>query len=437
MGALSALTWNFFFIPPQYTLYIRKLEDVVMFGMFFIVALSMGHLTSRLRQREAAERRRLRHTTALLRVTQTAALTPKAEAGLSEALATINELLGCESALMVRELDHSMPKSAHAASTFHPTEKEWGVVAWTFENKQAAGRFTDTLPQSEATWFPLQTATSMMGVLGLRMPGNATMDFGTRQMIEAFALQLALVLEKEHFIQAVNRAEVLERSEQLRRTMLDSVSHELKTPLAVMRAALDGLDDAANPYVAEIHTATRRLQRVVDNLLHMTRIESSIVQPQREWCEPSEIIAQARHAAEEALEGHPMHVTGAETLPMVHVDAALIAQALANVLHNAATYSPAGAAIEVELRIRQDRLLIHVRDHGPGLPPGMEKQVFEKFFRVPGSPAGGTGLGLAIARGLMVAQNGEIRGHNVPGGGAEFILELPVKTQTHEESLQA
>lgn len=437
MSALSALAWNYFFIPPNFTLYIRKLEDVVMFGMFFIVALSMGHLTSRLRQREAAERRRLRQTTALLRVTQSATLTPEPEKGLMIALSTVNELLGAESALIVRERDHSLPKTAHGASTFKPTEKEWGVIAWSFENRQPAGRFTDTLPQSDASWFPLQTATSMMGVLGLRLPSAASMDFTTRQMIEAFALQLALVLEKEHFIQAASHAEVLERSEKLRRTMLDSVSHELKTPLAVMHAALEGLGEAGNPYVKEIHTATQRLQRVVDNLLHMTRIESAILQPQREWCEPAEIVELAQHALGEGLQGRKLRITGTNALAMVHVDAALTSQALANLLHNAATYDPSGSAIEVEVRLHQGRLFITVRDHGPGLPDGMEKQVFEKFFRVPGSPAGGTGLGLAIARGLMRAQGGEVSAHNHPGGGAEFVIELPVSTQTHEALLQA
>jgi two-component system sensor histidine kinase KdpD len=167
---------------------------------------------------------------ALLRVTQSAALAAEPEKGLAEALRTINELLNASTALIVREQDRSLPKAAHRASSFQPSAKEWGVVAWSYENKQCAGRFTDTLPESAATWFPLQTATSNMGVLGVQMPREARLDFTTRQTIEAFALQLALVLEKEHFIQAVSHAEVLAQSEKLHRTLLDSVSHELKTP---------------------------------------------------------------------------------------------------------------------------------------------------------------------------------------------------------------
>lgn len=184
--------------------------------MFFAVALSMGHLTSRLRTREIAERRRQIETDALLRMTQSAALAPEMGKGLSEALTIINSVIDADTALVVRKLDHSLPATAHAASTWQPEDHGLGVANWSYTNKQVAGRFTATLPQSAATWFPLQTATSVMGVLGL---------------------QLALVLEKEHFIQAVSPAEVMDKSERLRRNLLDSVSHELKTPLAVLNEA--------------------------------------------------------------------------------------------------------------------------------------------------------------------------------------------------------
>ena len=429
LAALSALTWDFFFIPPHFTLHINRLDDILMFVMFFIVALSMGHLTSRLRQREAAERRRLRQTSALLRVTQSAALTVETPQGLKSALAIINELLGAETSLIVREGDHSLPKVAHPSSTFTPTEKEWGVIAWSYENRQPAGRFTGTLPQSGATWFPLQTATSMMGVLGLSLPDQAVLDFTTRQTVEAFALQLALVLEKDHFIQAASHAEVLERSEKLRRTLLDSVSHELKTPLAVVRAALEGLGQPANPYVAEIHTASQRLQRVVDHLLSMTRIESSVVEPRQEWCDVADVLDHARAAVADVISTHPLKISVGEDTPMVHTDGTLISQALANVLHNASVYTGPGTPIEIEARVRHERLRLTVRDHGAGLPEGAETRVFEKFYRAPGSPAGGTGLGLAISRGLMRAQGGDITAYNHPDGGAVFVLELPVSTQ--------
>jgi len=426
MATLSAFCWNFFFIPPQFTLYINKAEDWIMFGMFFIVALSMGSLTSRLRMREIAERRRLRQTDALLRVTQSAALAAEPEKGFAESLRTINELLHAETALIVREDDHSLPKAAHRASTFQPSAKEWGVIAWSYENKQCAGRFTDTLPESAATWFPLQTATSTMGVLGVQLPNEARLDFNTRQTIEAFALQIALVLEKEHFIQAVSRAEVLAQSDKLHRTLLDSVSHELKTPLAVIHAALEGLGGKPDPYIAEISTASQRLQRVVEGLLQMTRLESEVLKPRLDWCDIRDVITAARQAVGKPLETHAVQLSIPDTFPLVKVDHTLLAQSLANILHNAAIYTPQDAAIDISTTLRESRLRITVRDHGPGLPVGEEKRVFEKFYRAKGTPAGGTGLGLAIARGFVQAQGGDITARNHPQGGAEFIMEVNV-----------
>jgi two-component system sensor histidine kinase KdpD len=424
MATLSAVCWNYFFIPPIFTFHISKPEDWIMFGMFFIVALSMGSLTSRLRMREVAERRRLRQTDALLRVTQSAALAAEPEKGLAEALRTINELLNANTALIVREQDRSLPKAAHKASSFQPSPKEWGVVAWSYENKQCAGRYTDTLPESAATWFPLQTATATMGVLGVHFEDTSRLDFVTRQMIEAFALQIALVLEKEHFIQAVSHAEMLSQSEKLHRTLLDSVSHELKTPIAIITAALEGMNGSQSPYLGEITTATQRLQRVVDSLLQMTRLESDVLKPNLDWCDLRDVISAAQHAIGAPLATHAVRLQLADDFPLLKVDHALLTQAVANILHNAAIYTPAGTSIDISATIRDQRLRLIIRDHGPGLPAGAERRVFEKFYRVQGSPAGGTGLGLAIARGFVQAQGGDITARNHPDGGAEFVIEI-------------
>ncbi|MES2922897.1 MAG: sensor histidine kinase KdpD [Verrucomicrobiota bacterium] len=426
MAALGALAWNYFFISPRFTFQIRALEDIILLAMFFAVALSMGHLTNRLRTREIAERRRQMETDALLRVTQSAALAPEMKTGLAEALAVINSVVDADTALVVRKLDHTLPDTAHPASTWEPGAHELGVANWAYANKQVAGSFTDTLPESAATWFPLQTATSVMGVLGLRLAeGNSSLDFTRRQAVEAFALQLALVLEKEHFIQAASHAEVMNKSERLRRNLLDSVSHELKTPLAIIRAAIEGLGTAtANPYVVEIDTATKRLQRLVDGLLQMTRLESEVVQPKLEWYDVNELIDGAVNAVDDAMGVHPLEIDIAPDIPLMKTDHTLLTQSLVNLLHNAAVYSPPNAAIELTVRNAEQKLRLTVRDHGPGLPPGEESRVFGKFYRAKGAPAGGTGLGLSIARGFIQALGGDIAGWNDPQGGAVFEILL-------------
>ena len=434
MAALSALAWNFFFIPPLYTFEIKKPEDIVLLLMFFAVALCMGHLTTRLRIREIAERRRQMETDALLRVTQSAALVPETGKGLSEALSVINTVVHGEACLIVRDLDHSLPGKAHPSSTWEPSLTEAGVAAWSYSNKQVAGRFTDTLPQSGGTWFPLQTSTSVMGVLGLRLNRDGEiLDFQRRQAVEAFALQLALVLEKEHFIQAVAQAELMERSESLRSNLLNSVSHELKTPLAIIRASIDGMGEAAgNPYVVEIDTAAKRLQRLVDGLLQMTRLEAKVLEPNLEWCDVRETVDAAARSVGDALRSHPVKVEIASDIPLVRTDQALVTQALANMLHNAAIYSPAASEVEISARHTEHKLRLTVRDHGPGLPPGEEAKVFGKFYRAAGTPAGGTGLGLSITRGFVEALGGSVSAWNHPEGGAVFEILMKVEARTQE-----
>ncbi len=426
MAAVSGLVWDYFFIPPRFTLEIKAPEDIILLAMFFAVALCMGNLTTRLRTRGVAERRRQMETDALLRVTQSAALIPEINQGLAEALKIIDGVIGGEIALFVRSMDHTLPVTTHPASTWHAPERESGVAAWSYSNKQVAGRFTDTLPQSTGTWFPLQTATSVMGVLGLRLSLESdVLDFSRHQAMEAFVLQLALVLEKEHFMHAVNQAEVMDKSDRLRKTLLDSVSHELKTPLAVIRASIEGMGNAtANPYVAEIDTATKRLQRLVDSLLQMTRLESQVVEPHLEWCDVSELVDGAVAAVGDALKNHSVSINLSQDLPLIKTDQALLQQALTNVLHNAAVYAPEHSLIELMASHADQTLHLSVRDHGPGLPVGEEDRVFGKFYRVPGAPAGGTGLGLSIARGFIQALGGEITGWNHPQGGAVFEILL-------------
>lgn len=295
MGVVSALVWNFIFIPPRFTFHIESPADAVMFCLFFVVALSMGHLITRLREREAALER------------------------------------------------------------YHREQQQ------------------------------LQAAK--------------------------------------------HRAELAAEAERLHRTLLDSVSHELKTPITIIRTALDGLG-TENPFAVEIDTATRRLQRIVENLLEITRVESDAVKPAPDWCEISDVLHSATAPLQRELSPHSLHITGAENLPLLKLDSRLLSQALTNVLHNATQHGPAGTEIEIHFALtREDILEVRVRDHGPGLPPEMDERLFEKFSRAHGAPAGGTGLGLAISRGLMRAMKGDISARTHPEGGAEFLFSLPVKTR--------
>lgn len=297
VATLSALSWNFLFIPPRFTLHIDKLEDALTFLMYFVIALTVGGLTAQLKARE------------------------------------------------------------HLAAQ----------------------------------------------------------------------VQLA------------------KNSERLRKTLLDCVSHELKTPLAaigaasqeLLRLAADGQNaQMLKELAGEIHDGSHRLNRVVNNLLDMNRLESGVVQPNREWCDVRELLQSAIEIERESINGREVRLEVPENTPLALVDHLLMEQAVAKLLANAGSHTPARLPIEVDAECKNGRLLISVSDRGPGFPADSSERVFEKFYRGDGRKAGGLGLGLAIARGFVEAHGGKITAENRDGGGARFTINLPVRL-TDEKALDA
>jgi two-component system sensor histidine kinase KdpD len=434
VAAASALLWNFLFIPPRFTFYIDRFHDAMLFAMFFVVAIAMSHLTSRLRLSEMAERRRERRTAALYDLAHQAALAPDLETGLRAAVNLIESLFGAKAALLLRLPDHTLSNTPHPASSFSPSEKEKSVATWAFSHRTPAGKFTDTLPDSEALHLPLQARTAVMGVLSVRPSSDKSFDLGERELIEAFAALIGTILEKDHFIQAFKHAEIIETSERLHRALFDSVSHELKTPLAAVHAGLDALarqigeEEKPTATLRELQSAVRRLRRVIDNLLDMTRIEARVIEPKLDWCDVGELAHESVALAGEPLGAHAVVIEGADKLPMVKLDQALIEQALVNLLLNAAAWSPPGTEIVVRVRLEHDKLFLSVLDEGKGLSESDRAHIFEKFYRASDARPGGTGLGLSIVDGFVRAHGGTVRAANRDEGGAEFQIRLPVQT---------
>ncbi|MBV9127439.1 MAG: sensor histidine kinase KdpD, partial [Verrucomicrobia bacterium] len=367
LAALSALLWDFLFIPPLYTFYIREVPDFVMLGTYFVVALVTGQFTTRLRERERAERWRQERATALYRLTRALA----AGRSLDESLATAAELLknsfGAEVAFWLRDTAGIAP---HRASTFALDAKDESVAAWAFQKKQPAGRFTDTLPDAAALHLPLVAGQHAAGVLSLRLTGGA-LNLEQRELLDAFAAQLAVFLEKERAVEATRAAQLAAQSERLQKTLFDSVSHELKTPLTALAAALE----QAEPDRSELQQAVRRLTRTVDHLLDVTRLESGLLRPAREWIDPGELAREAIGLAR--LDARAVAIHAPPQMAPVFVDAGLIEQALVVLLSNAENYAP----IELSIRNENGAILFQVEDRGPGLAAGEEQKVFEKFYR--------------------------------------------------------
>ena len=419
LAALSAVLWNFLFIPPLYTLYIREPHDVMMFAMLFVVALVVGHLTSRLRAREQLERRRELRSAALYQLTrQLAAATTRDEA-VREVLGQIHKVFGVKAAAFLRDENGTFAGTAHPDSTWEVPAKEEGVAAWAFQKKQSAGRGTDTLPDAEGLHLPLLVSDRVEGVLAVELPAGIELATEQRELLEAFAAQLAIVAEIQRLAIAERKSQVLLESERLQKTLFDSVSHELKTPIATIRAALDQAELPRE----EIRSANERLRRTVEHLLNVTRVESGLIKPVPEWCDPGEL---AREACAVAAATGRVQLSVEADAPLIRVDAGLTIQTLVTLIENALNH---GASLEepfVTVRRADTAILFEVADRGPGIPAGMEQKVFEKFFRAPGTPAGGVGLGLAIARHLAEVQGGTLTAENRPAGGARFTLSLPI-----------
>jgi two-component system sensor histidine kinase KdpD len=416
LAALSALLWDFLFIPPRFTFYINHLHDVLMFGAYFVIALVIGHLATKLREREQSERRGEERATALYRFTRALAASSDLDEALPKILSLIKSSFQADAAVWLCD---ETGLTYHPASAFAPSSKDESVAVWAFQKKQSAGKSTDTLPDADALYLPLITGDRAEGVLTVRLLNPPTIE--QRELLDAFAAQLALFVNKERALEESRAAQVARQSQKLQKTLFDSVSHELKTPLAAISGALQ----QPQPDRAELLQAVRRLTRTVDHLLDATRLESGLLQPVREWCEPGELVREAVSLA--GLMKQPIKITIAENLPMIFVDAHLIEQALGALLSNAAAHGTSDQPIDVSAARDDSMLVISVADHGPGLAPGEENKVFEKFYRGPGTPAGGLGLGLSIARQLVEAHGGQILAQNRENnGGGRFSIRLPI-----------
>ncbi|HRE79662.1 MAG TPA: sensor histidine kinase KdpD [Opitutaceae bacterium] len=427
-ATISAVAWNFLFIPPVFTFRITRLEDGLMFAVFLITAVVTGRLTTRIRAQQAAERLGAQRSGALYLLSRAIATSQSADEIIRNASAQLQELFGTRMAVFTLVDDRLQ---LHPSATYEIDAKELAVAEWTQRHRKMAGKFTETLPTATSLYFPLIVAERSVGVVGLHPPPDLTLTTAQRDVFENFAGQLARALEREQLRTLSEAAHLATESEKLHRTLLDSISHELKTPLAVISGTAESLRFASSesvaPLAAEIHTASRRLQQLVNNLLDVTRLESGALRPRFDWCDLRDVVQAALDASAEVRQQHPTQVTLPEQLLLVRADFALLEQAIFNLLHNAATHTPAGTTIEVRAGADPiDReVWISVQDHGPGLPAERAARIFERFSRTSAGKPGGLGLGLSIVRGFVEAHQGRVEVGGVPGGGASFTVFIP------------
>ncbi len=447
VAALTGLAWNFLFIPPLFTFRIDKFSDALMFGMYFVVAMVVGHLTARIRMRELTERMRERRTDVLYKLAQCVVESHTLDQGMQLAVAQMDSVFESRSAVTLQAEDGSLQESPHPAGTWRMTAKESSVVSWVFGSGKPAGRFTETLPQSEGIHVPLRTAHGIVGVLSLLFPENAILDIAARELLETVSDHVAALVDRYHLIRQSHIASLAQESEKLHKVIFDCLSHELKTPMTILTAAsnqaiacLEKSDiSGATSALNELSIAILRLRLIVDNLLGMTRMESEQGKLEPVWCDLEEIVEAARNQVETLVSPFRLRLEIPDNLPMIQADPILMTHVVSNLLANATQYSPQGSTISIFAAGSNLQVTLKVIDEGEGIPADeLGEILFQKFHRGKNARFGGIGLGLSIVHRFMEIIGGSAALSNrTDRSGAVFTLVFPVKNngaETHHES---
>ena len=430
---LSVAAFDVFFVPPYLTFAVSDVRHLLTFVVMLVVGFVISGLTVRTRVQAEAALHREQRTAALYAMSRELASTRGVDELLTIAVRHVAEVFHSPIVILTPGRDGSLV--SWVGGQFDVDANDLGVGRWVFEHGQPAGLGTATLPGASALYVPLLASTGPVGVLGLRPPDRHTMDAPERlHQLETFAAQTALALERARLAEAGQAAQVRIETERLRNSLLSSVSHDLRTPLAAITGAVstileDGarVDDRTRQELLEsVRDEAERLNRLVQNLLEMTRLESGALPLHREWHPLEEIVGAALSRLGKRLAGRRVSTRVPGDLPLVAIDDVLIEQVLGNLLDNALKYTPAGTPIDIIATAGDRNVTVEVADHGPGLPLGKEERVFEKFYRVDPVGARGAGLGLAIARGIVQAHGGRLWAQNLPGSGVAFLFTLPL-----------
>jgi len=434
---LSTAALDFLFVPPFYTFAVADTQYFITFGVMLAVAMIVTTLTDRVRGQAELSRRRESRTAALLDLSRELAATRDAEAIAKAATGQLAEVFDAEVMILVAAGDGALQVRVARVDTFSLDKKELSVAQWALTHDQIAGVGTATLPSARGLYLPLIASRGTVGVLAVRPSDKSRLqDPEQLRLLQAFANLIAATMDRANLADEARAAWERVEAEFLRNTLLSSVSHDLRTPLAAISGAAGTLlqangsiDDATRRDLAEtVLDESRRMERVISNLLDMTRLESGGLQLKRQWQPLAEVVGAALHEMDQRLAGRQVRVDLPADLPLVKIDDVSMEQVLVNLLDNAVEYASAGGAIEIVGRGGDGKVTLEIADHGPGIPPGTEQQIFQKFFRShPQGGRRGIGLGLAICRGIVEAHGGTINATNRPGGGAVFRIELPVE----------
>ena len=427
---LAVLCLDFFFVAPRNSFSVNDTQYLFTFALMLVVALVCGQLMARLRHEARVATERERRAGALARLARdlSGALT---QAQVSDiALRTLAGVFDARTGLLLPDAAEQLQTVAGSAADMDPS-----VARWCMDHGQPAGRGTDTLAAAQALYVPLCAPVRVRGVLALQLNVPGRLDVPEeRRLLDACASQIALALERVHFVDVAKATQVEMAGERMRNTLLAAVSHDVRTPLtSILGAAQAALPHASPGPVADmlgqIREQAQAMQQLVDNILTLARLQQGGVHLQRSWVPVDELVGSALAQLRERLAQHPVRTDLPADLPLLHVDALLMERVLVNLLDNAAKHTPAGTAIDIGARVQGEWLQLRVQDAGPGLPPQLTpEQLLAPFTRGKRESAvAGMGLGLALVQRIVQAHDGRLRVSDGPGGTC-FEVALPVST---------
>jgi two-component system, OmpR family, sensor histidine kinase KdpD len=448
LSLLSVAAFDFFFVPPRMSFSVSDTQYVLTFLVMLLTSLTISHLTSSLRREARIASQRERRTGAMYAMTKELAAALMTEQIIEIGARHIADVFHAKTSILLPDSNEKVQQKVletNPDTTLEHSRVDLDVAQWVYDQQKPAGLGTDTLPAAQALYLPLKAPMRTRGVLAFA--GERASDLAVpeqRRMLDTFAAQIALALERVHYVEIAQDALVNMESERLRNSLLSAISHDLRTPLTSIvgfasvleeQANRDGLRDARTREVVHaIHEEALRMSGVVTNLLDMARLQSGALRLNRQWSMLEETVGAALAALKRTLEGRHVQVSIPHDLPLLQLDAVLMDRLFVNLLENAAKYTPPASAIQIGARAEHDggaqRVRVWIDDLGPGVPSGAQSRLFEKFTRGEKESAQpGVGLGLAICRAIVDAHGGEIGVENRMDGarvaGARFWFTLP------------
>lgn len=427
---LSVAAFDFFFVSPQLTFAVHDAQYLVTFAVMLVVALSIAHLTTGLSfQARVAEsrERRMRALYEMARELSSALVLEQIEE-IGDRF--VSSTFGVHAHLLLPDDKGKLPVTIERGDVL-----DLGIAQWALDHGESAGCGTDTLPASQYLYVPLKATMRVRGVMAIapRQEGGL-LNPEQQRLLDTFAALIGIALERVHYITVAQEALVSMESERLRNGLLSSISHDLRTPLTALVGLIDAMmliePKLAPPhqeFAGAIREQAMRTNAQVNNLLDMARLQAGKVTLKREWQPLEDAVGAALQARATVLGGHSVRIDLPGDLPVLELDAVLMERVFSNLLENAAKYTTPGSVIEISARVAGTDVEVSVCDNGPGLPPGREQAIFEKFTRGKDeSNVVGVGLGLAIARAIVVAHGGHIEARNRAQGGACFVFKLPI-----------